>query len=80
MGTFEAARDSGNALLAQVKANQPILLATLQGIAADQPPAGRFETVDRKSHGRQEHRLVDPKGSAAKPSMSRANSTPSGTA
>ena len=57
--TFEAARDSGNALLAQVKANQPILLATLQGIAANQPPAGRFETVDRKSHGRQEHRLVE---------------------
>jgi predicted transposase YbfD/YdcC len=27
--TFEAARDSGNALLAQVKANQPGLLATL---------------------------------------------------
>ncbi len=57
--TFEAARDSGNALLAQVKANQPGLLATLQDIAAKQPPAEHFESVDPKGHGRHETRLVE---------------------
>ena len=54
-----AATDSGNALLAQVKANQPSLLATLQNIAAEQSPADRFESVDPKSHGRHETRLVE---------------------
>jgi predicted transposase YbfD/YdcC len=57
--TFEAARDSGNALLAQVKANQPGLLATLQAIAAEQPPVACFESVDPKGHGRHETRLVE---------------------
>ena len=57
--TFEAARDSGNALLAQVKANQPGLLATLQEIAAEQPPVERFESVDPKSHGRHETREIE---------------------
>ena len=57
--TFEAARDSGNALLAQVKANQPALLVTLQAIAADQPPVECFESVDPKGHGRHETRLVE---------------------
>jgi predicted transposase YbfD/YdcC len=57
--TFEAARDSGNALLAQVKANQPTLLVTLQAIAAEQPPVECFESVDPKGHGRHETRLVE---------------------
>ncbi len=57
--TFEAARASGNALLAQVKANQPSLLSTLESMATDQPPVESFETVDRKSHGRQEHRRIE---------------------
>jgi predicted transposase YbfD/YdcC len=57
--TFEAARDSGNALLAQVKANQPSLLATLQDIAARQPPVEDFRSVDPKGHGRHETRLVE---------------------
>ena len=71
--TFEAARDSGNALLAQVKANQPILLAMLQGIAVDQPPAGR-STLSTA-------RAMAVKDTAWwKPSMSRANSKLSGTA
>jgi predicted transposase YbfD/YdcC len=46
-------------LLAQVKANQPTLLATLQGIAATQAPADSFESVDPRSHGRHETRAVD---------------------
>jgi predicted transposase YbfD/YdcC len=57
--TFEAARDSGNALLAQVKANQPTLLAALEDIAATQPPADRFASVDPKGHGRHETREVE---------------------
>jgi len=57
--TFEAARDSGNALLAQVKANQPTLLATLEDIAASQSPLERFRSVDPKSHGRHETRAVE---------------------
>ena len=57
--TFEAARDSGNALLAPVKANQPGLLATLQEIAAEQPPVERSESVDPKSHGRHETREIE---------------------
>jgi predicted transposase YbfD/YdcC len=57
--TFEAARDSGNALIAQVKANQPTLLVTLQAIAAEQPPVACFESVDPKGHGRHETRLVE---------------------
>jgi predicted transposase YbfD/YdcC len=57
--TFEAARDSGNALLAQVKENQPSLLATLQDIAATQPPVEHFESVDPKGHGRHETRRVE---------------------
>jgi predicted transposase YbfD/YdcC len=57
--TFEAARDIGNALLAQVKANQPTLLATLEGIAATQAAADSVESVDPRSHGRHETRTVD---------------------
>ena len=61
--TFEAARDSGNALLVQVKANQPSLLDALHVIAAIEPATDRFESVDRNRHrnrhGRQEHRLVE---------------------
>ncbi len=57
--TFEAARDSGNARLAQVKANQPGLLATLEDVAATQPPADRVTSVDPKGHGRHETRTVE---------------------
>lgn len=57
--TFEAAKRSGNALLAQVKGNQPNLLEALRDIAASQSPVDTFRTVDRKRHGRQEHRDVD---------------------
>lgn len=57
--TFEAAAETGNVLLAQVKANQPLLLEAVQTLATSQPPADRIETVDRRRHGRQEHRLVE---------------------
>ena len=57
--TFEAARDSGNALIAQVKANQPILHQTLQAICTTEPPVDSTETVERNRHGRQEHRVVE---------------------
>jgi predicted transposase YbfD/YdcC len=57
--TFEVARDTGNALLAQVKANQPTLLATLEVLAATQAPTDNFRSVDPKGHGRHETRAVD---------------------
>ena len=57
--TFEAARDTGNFLIAQVKANQPILHQTLDAICTAEPPTDSAETVERNRHGRQEHRLVE---------------------
>ena len=57
--TFEAARDSGNALIAQVKANQQTLLDTFEAVAAADHPADSAQTIQRKRHGRQEHRLVE---------------------
>src|SRR5512134_2890150 len=57
--TFEAARDTGNFLIAQVKANQPILHQTLDAICNADPPTDSAETVERNRHGRQEHRLVE---------------------
>lgn len=57
--TFEAAADTGNFLLAQVKANQPLLLETIATICATGAAVDRTETVDRRRHGRQEHRTVE---------------------
>jgi predicted transposase YbfD/YdcC len=57
--TFEAAKQGGNALLAQVKGNQPGLLEALRRLAAEEPHADRHQTVDRKRHGRQEHRDIE---------------------
>jgi len=57
--TFEATRDTGNVLIAQVKANQPILYQTLEAICDVEPPIDCAETVERNRHGRQEHRLVE---------------------
>lgn len=57
--TFEAARDTGNSLIAQVKTNQPTLYNTIEAICAAETPADRHNTIDRKRHGRQEHRLVE---------------------
>jgi predicted transposase YbfD/YdcC len=57
--TFEAARDTGNVLIAQVKTNQPILHETLDAICTADPPVDSAETVERNRHGRQEHRRVE---------------------
>ena len=46
-------------MLAQVKANQPTLLATLEAVAATQAPAESFRSVDPKGHGRHETRTVE---------------------
>src|SRR5512144_1444837 len=56
--TFEAARDTGSFLIAQVKANQQTLHETLETLGTAGPPADSAETVERNRHGRQEHRLV----------------------
>ena len=48
-----------NGLLVQVKQNQPILHETLARLCAEHRPFDSHETVDRRRHGRQEHRLVE---------------------
>ena len=50
---------TGNALLVRVKDNQPTLHATLAGLCSEQHPFDSHETVDRRRHGRQEHRHVE---------------------
>src|SRR3954463_1463664 len=56
---FTRAAETGNGLLAQVKQNQPTLHETLARICAEHRPFDSQETVDRRRHGRQEHRLVE---------------------
>jgi predicted transposase YbfD/YdcC len=56
---FARAAETGNALLVRVKDNQPSLHAALAGLCAEQRPFSRAETVDRRRHGRQEHRCVE---------------------
>jgi predicted transposase YbfD/YdcC len=56
---FTQAAATGNALLVRVKDNQPTLHDRLAGLCAGQRPFDSFETVDRRRHGRQEHRLVE---------------------
>lgn len=57
--TFEIARDTGNALLVQVKSNQPALHDALAAICAAETPADSAETTDRGRHSRQEHRRIE---------------------
>ena len=56
---FAQAAETGNALLVRVKDNQPTLHAALAELCAEQHPFSRDETVDRRRHGRQEHRRVE---------------------
>jgi predicted transposase YbfD/YdcC len=56
---FAQAAATGNALLVRVKDNQPTLHATLAGLCAEQHSFDSHETVDRRRHGRQEHRRVE---------------------
>jgi predicted transposase YbfD/YdcC len=57
--TYEAARQSGNFLIAQVKANQQTLLDAIETISATDDPVDTSLTIDKKRHGRHEHRLVE---------------------
>jgi predicted transposase YbfD/YdcC len=56
---FARAAETGNALLVRVKDNQPSLHAALAELCAEQRPSSSDETVDRRRHGRQEHRRVE---------------------
>jgi len=56
---FAQAAATGNAMVVRVKDNQPTLHATLAGVCAAGCPFDSFETVDRRRHGRQEHRRVE---------------------
>ncbi|MFL5334622.1 MAG: ISAs1 family transposase [Geminicoccaceae bacterium] len=56
---FAQAAASGNALLVRVQENRPTLHAALVKRCAEQPACGRHESVDRRRHGRQEHRCVE---------------------
>src|SRR5437660_1729018 len=57
--TFTQTTATGNALLVRVKDNQPTLHDRLAGLCASQPPFDSYETVDRRRHGRQQHRRVE---------------------
>ena len=57
--SFTRAAETGNGLLVQVKQNQPTLHETLARLCAEHHPFDSHETVDRRRHGRQEHRLVE---------------------
>ena len=56
---FAQAAATGNALLVRVKENQPTLHASLVKLCAEQPACDRHEAMDRRRHGRQEHRRVE---------------------
>jgi predicted transposase YbfD/YdcC len=57
--TFAQAAATGNAMVVRVKDNQPTLHAALAGLCAAGRPFDSHETVDRRRHGRQEHRRVE---------------------
>jgi predicted transposase YbfD/YdcC len=57
--SFTRAAETDNGLLVQVKQNQPTLHETLAKLCAEHHPFDSHETVDRRRHGRQEHRLVE---------------------
>jgi len=58
-GAFAQAAAAGNAMVVRVKDDQPALHAALAGVCAAGRPFDSFETVDRRRHGRQEHRRVE---------------------
>jgi predicted transposase YbfD/YdcC len=68
---FTRAAETGNGLLVQVKRNQPTLHETLARLCAEHHPFDSHETVDRRRHGRQEHRLVEVFDTSWTPSGSR---------
>lgn len=56
--TFEAARDGGAVLIAQVKGNQPGLLSAVRALCDGATPSDRIQTKERH-RGRQEIRTVE---------------------
>ena len=56
---FAQAASTGNALLVRVKGNQPSLRDALSEVCRCQTPSDVHETIDRRRHGRQEHRRVE---------------------
>jgi predicted transposase YbfD/YdcC len=56
---FAQAAATGNALLVRVKRNQPTLHDALAALCDEQRPIDQHATVDRRRHGRQEHRLTE---------------------
>src|SRR3954453_6752574 len=69
--SFTRAAETDNGLLVQVKQNQPTLHETLARLCAEHHPFDSHETVDRRRHGRQEHRLVEVFDTSWTPSGSR---------
>ena len=69
--SFTRAAETDNGLLVHVKQNQPTLHETLARLCAKQQPFDSCETVDRRRHGRQEHRLVEVFDTSWTPSGSR---------
>src|SRR4051812_22833180 len=69
--SFTRAAETDNGLLVQVKQNQPTLHDTLAKLCAEHHPFDSHETVDRRRHGRQEHRLVEVFDTSWTPSGSR---------
>src|SRR3954469_16018869 len=57
--SFTRSAETDNGLLVRVKDNQPTLHETLTRLCAEHHPFDSHETVDRRRHGRQEHRLVE---------------------
>ena len=57
--TFAATAATGNALLVRVKDNQPRLHDALAASCEVQPALDHLDTVDRRAHGREEHRRVE---------------------
>src|SRR5215211_1019655 len=57
--TFAAAAATGNTLLVRVKDNQPRLHDALLALGEAQPAIDHLDTVDRHTHGREEHRRVE---------------------
>src|SRR3954464_8674446 len=57
--TSASAANTGNALLVRVEANQPSLHDAVVSWCAEQAPRDQHATVDRRRHGREEHRRVE---------------------
>jgi predicted transposase YbfD/YdcC len=57
--TFQRAANTGCRLIAQVKSNQPGLLASVERLCRDKAPSARHESLDEKARSRHETRLTE---------------------